>query len=216
MVMADRPPVLEVTDPAQWRVCSAPLRLAILDVLRAGAPCTIGHIAKELGRPATALYRHVEELEKAGFVTRAGFRKNGRHVEGLVDLAADNFKIGFKADDGRAETAAVVETARAFCGAAFANVRDAAGAGALRITPADLNVLVAYGLGRLTPEAFAQVRALLGQIRQIMDKGRTERKGDLYAATVVITPVTRAPGRRPRSTAPAKARPRRAAGQSDT
>ncbi|MBY0261385.1 MAG: winged helix-turn-helix domain-containing protein, partial [Phycisphaerales bacterium] len=159
-----RPPVLEVTDPEQWKICSTPIRLEIIDSLRALAPCTIRQIAADLGRPAPTLYKHIETLEKAGFVTRPGFRKSGRHVEQLVDLAADNFRIDFQRNGG-AEHEALVATARSFMNAGYSAISDAAAAGALKVTPEALNVLLAYGLGRLTPDDFREIRALLGKMR---------------------------------------------------
>lgn len=210
-VPSHRPISLDVTDPRQWAVCSKPLRLEIIDALRTHAPCSIADIARDLGRPAPTLYRHIEALENAGFVTRPGFRKNGRHVEQLVDLAADNFRIAFKTK-GKAEHTAIVSTTRAFMRAGYATVKNAAASGSLRITPDDLNVMVAYGLGRLSPDAFKQVRTLIGQVRDIMTKGREagpERGGDLYAITFVVSPVTPGTPRRKPSRSPARASARR-------
>lgn len=192
-----RPPSLEVSDAETWRAISTPIRLEILDALRTHAPCTIREIARDIERPATMLYKHIEVMEKAGFVTRPGFRKNGRHVEQLVDLAADNFRINFKTD-GDAETEALVATAKSFTNAGFASIRDAAEAGALHYTPEELNVLLAYGLGRLTPEGFKEIRALLGKMRQTLSTGRTEKSGGLYAISIVVTPLARKKSRRGR------------------
>lgn len=200
-VAGKRPPVLEVTDPEQWKVCSTPIRLEIIDSLRALAPCTIRQIAQDLGRPAPTLYKHIEVLEKAGFVTRPGFRKSGRHVEQLVDLAADNFRIDFRREGG-AEHEALVATARSFMNAGYAAISDAAAAGALKVTPEALNVLLAYGLGRLTPEDFTEIRSLLGRMRERMNTGRTSASGDLYAISIVVTPLRRAASRRGRKKKP--------------
>lgn len=196
-----RPPSCEISDPEQWKACSTPIRLEILDSLRAHSPCTIRDIARDIERPAPTLYKHIEAMEKAGFVVRSGYRKSGRHVEQIIDLAADNFRVAFKTGDS-AETDALVDTARSFTHAGYTAFRDAAEAGALRITPDDLNTLVAYGLGRLTPEGFKKIRALLGEMRDTLSTGRTERSGDLYAVSIVVTPLCRKKtkrGRKPRA-----------------
>jgi DNA-binding transcriptional ArsR family regulator len=59
------------------RALAHPLRLRMLEVLRAG-PATATMLARELGESSGATSYHLRELEKAGFIEEDGERGNAR------------------------------------------------------------------------------------------------------------------------------------------
>jgi hypothetical protein len=50
-------------------------------------PLSIADMAARLGRPATSLYHHVQVLEDAGVLRRAGTRPKGKRFETVFELA---------------------------------------------------------------------------------------------------------------------------------
>lgn len=144
-----------------------------------------------IDRPADLLYRQLEKLKAAGFVVETGVRKRGRHAERLFDVAADDFGIDFQSASGDAEASALVATGRSLCTGAARTVEDSARAGALRINGADRNFVINYEVSWLSPPQYQRVRALMYQIKQLMDEARAQREGRLYMSMTVVAPVTR-------------------------
>lgn len=183
-----------VTSPEAWAILVAPARAEIVEAMRLLGPCSIGEIAEAIGRPPDTLYRHIEILERAGFVREAGVRKGDRNLERLVDVVADDFFIAFADDQGIAENRAIVTTAESFLGAMGRAVRDSAAARQLVFSERQRNISINYELSWLRPEDFEEVRALIGRLKQIMDEGKSRREGRLYMTLAMACPVTRKRG----------------------
>ena len=189
-----------VRDPATWRVVIAPVRTEILETLRLIGPCSIAEIGAVIDRPADTLYRHIAALQKAGFVRDAGYRKSGRHAEQLVDVVAEDFIIDFAGgEDLVAENQAIYHTAASFLGAMERTVRDTAAINGLDPREATRNISINYELSWLTPEKFREVRALIRQIKKLMDEGKRSREGTLVSTLAIACPVTRKRGAKGRS-----------------
>lgn len=185
-----------VQSPALWRTLISPVRAEIAEAIRLLGPCSVADIAAALDRPADSLYKHIEILQKAGFVTEAGFRKTDRNVEQLLDVVADYFQIDFKDSTGLAENAAFVATVNSFTKSAARAVRDSAAARQLNFHPDHRNVSLNLELSWLTPEDFLEVRSLIRRLKQLMDAGKKRRQGRLYLSLALATPVTRKRGAR--------------------
>ncbi len=190
----NRKPSHLVRSPADWCVLVSPVRTEIVESLRLLGPCGTAEIAAALGRPADSLYKHIELLQKAGFVTEAGFRKGERNIEQLFDVVAEDFSIDFADATGAAESKAIVTTVNSFSKAMVRAVRDSARAGQLELQPERRNFAINYELSWLTPEAFQELRGLVRRVKQLMDDGKKRREGRLYLSLVVATPVTRKRG----------------------
>ncbi len=204
--MSKRATSLPVTDTRRWRVLASPIRIEIAEVLRSVGPCSVADLATHLDRPADTLYRQLARLEKAGFVTRAGFRKQGRHAEQLFDVTATDFAPDFGDGTGRRENDAIVATARTFTRGAVAAFADSAAARRLRFDAAMRNFSINYQIGWLTPSAYQEARGLFRRLRQIMIDGKPRPDAELYLLFFLGTPVTRT--HRPRRRA-ATSTPRR-------
>lgn len=204
--MMSRPAVQLVRSPAAWEVMSSPVRTEIVEALRLIAPCSVAELAAVIDRPADTLYRHIELLQEAGFITEAGYRKGERNVEQLIDVAADDFAIDFRDSSGEAENRAVVRMAGSFLKATARAVRDSAEARQLEFGSSTRNLAISYELSWLTPERFAEVRGLISRLKQIMDEGKKQRQGRLYMTLAIASPVTRkrGAGNRGRTVRPAR------------
>lgn len=201
--MSTRPPIQLVTDPARWGVLMSGIRFEVAETLRCVGPCTVAELAEQLQRPADTLYRQLDLLEKAGFVHRPGYRKSGRHAEQLVDVVADDFEPAFRDSTGDAENKCMVDMVRAFTRSVAAEVASSAAARRLRMDRGARNLSVSYELSWLTPDAFREARTLIFRLKELMDAGKRERKGDLYVGLSVLTPVTRKHRRKGRPVAEA-------------
>lgn len=191
-----RPSKLVITSPPAWRVLLSPVRTEIVEALRCGGAMSMVELSTATGRANDSLYRHVELLRTAGFIVQAGFRKRGRHIEQLIDVAADDFLLELGNDRGDQENLVIIDTVRTFAKAAERAVRDAARARELRFEQSVRNLSINYELSWLTPEAFEEVRSLIRRLKVIMDEGRRKREGRLYMSFVVASPVVRQPTRR--------------------
>ncbi len=186
-----RQPVLRVRSPKQWEVFLAPVRRELVQGLRCLGPCSAAELARMLDRPADTLYRHLEAMKVAGFVVETGERKKGRHHERLFDLTADDFAIDFSDMSSPEGRQAVALTADVFLGSVAKMVAESAEANELVLPNPDPNFVLNYELSWLTPEDFKRARALMYQLKLLMDGARPKRAGRLYASITVLTPVTR-------------------------
>jgi DNA-binding transcriptional ArsR family regulator len=170
------------------------VRAEVVEAIRLLGPCSVAEIAAAIDRPADAIYKHLEPLEKAGFVVEAGFRKTGRNAERLVDVVAEDFVVDFRGRSVAAQNKAIVAMTNSFLKAAGRAVRDSADAGQIELAPEGRTIVVNYELGRLTPERFEEVRGLVRRLKAIMDEGKRSPEGRLYMTLAVATPVTRRRG----------------------
>jgi DNA-binding transcriptional ArsR family regulator len=75
-----------VDDPVAVQAVAHPVRLRILEVLR--APDSAAGIARRLGVSRQGVNYHLKELERAGLVRSAGERRTGNFIEQLFEPAA--------------------------------------------------------------------------------------------------------------------------------
>lgn len=73
-----------VDDLETLKVLSDPLRLKIRELMT--QPCTVKHVASELGIPATKLYYHINLLEKHGIIVWV----DSRIVSGIIEKHYQN------------------------------------------------------------------------------------------------------------------------------
>jgi predicted ArsR family transcriptional regulator len=64
--------------PAQWAALRNPRRLEVVMAMEAHAPCSIAELAAVLACRPASLYRHLQVLERAGLLKKAGRKPAGR------------------------------------------------------------------------------------------------------------------------------------------
>lgn len=206
-----RKPVVVIDSPAKWKALLSPARSEIMQGLRCIGPCSVAELAAMIDRPADTLYRHLDVLQRAGFVERTGERKRSRHTEQLVDVTGSDFAIGFGQPGDAKSDETLHATSKAFLRSTARTVRDALKAGQLTVQPSTLrNFVLNYDVAWLTPERFRQVRGLVKQLKDIMDEGNAERHGRLYVTLTVSSPLVRRPRPSRKPKAPSTSTPRRA------
>ena len=97
------PPRVEILDdPEQVAALAHPLRVSILDALR--APDSAAGVARTIGETRQKVNYHVKALLDAGLVRSVGERRNGNFVEQLYESVAGSFVVSSRlacADDRR-------------------------------------------------------------------------------------------------------------------
>lgn len=190
-----RPPLLEITDPSTWKAMLSPVRVELAELLRSNGEATIADLAKMLGRPPETLYRHIAILVEAGLVVEKGYRKKSRHVERVYDLAADDYFLAFKGHGGPAENEIVVDTMSCFSRVFDRTVKHAAAKRLFEFESRPRNVLIRYEMSWLTREDVAQLHDLVARAKEIMDRGRKSREGEVYRWLAVLCPFQPGPFR---------------------
>lgn len=174
----------------------APVRFELIESMRALAPCSAREIAVSLDRPADSLYPHLRVLLRIGVVRDVGERPGRTRPERVYDLAADDFRPGFKGAD-RAVTAQVVDRSMQTMTRIVAKTsRAAASAGRIAYEHDDQNVVGKIEHAWLSPAEFAHVRTRLRSLKRYLDSRRTRREGELYMAAFFLLPVARSRGAR--------------------
>jgi DNA-binding transcriptional ArsR family regulator len=193
-----------IRDPEQIRALRSPLRQEILDKAQALGPCSIGDLARALGRPADGLYYHLRALLAVGLLRPAGQRGEGRRREALYETPAPEGGLWLAYEPADPANAAAITAAvggmlrlteRSFA-AGFRP--DSTCAGPCR------NLWAARSEGWLSADDLREVNALLHRLREVLARGPAEGRR-LHALTFVLTPVETAGSRR----APAGRTPRR-------
>ncbi len=88
--MADIQEQFEITTPAHWKALSHPLRLSLLERLKAQA-MTNEELAQALGVPSGKLYFHTKMLRDAGLISQVETRQKGPITEKLYRAVARSY-----------------------------------------------------------------------------------------------------------------------------
>ncbi len=78
-----------VTDDAQRKALTSPIRLEIIGHFTGPEPLSVAEIGARMGRPPTAIYYHIHQLEEVGLLIRTGSRGSGKKAEVLYRPIAD-------------------------------------------------------------------------------------------------------------------------------
>lgn len=83
--------VQSITDPRAVQALAQPMRVQVLDALR--APESAAGVARSLGEPRQKVNYHLKELARVGLVRRAGERRKGNFIEQLYQAVARRFVV---------------------------------------------------------------------------------------------------------------------------
>jgi hypothetical protein len=190
-----RPARIRIETTKAWEAILSPVRREIVDSMQKLGPCSIADVARDTGRPADGLYRHVAVLVKSGFLKDAGTRTGRRNAERLYDAAANEFLAPrVRRDATGAEREAIVRTAEALAKSSVRALRGSAASGRIHCEADSRNFTLIHVTSWLTPTRFEELRALVFRMNALLERGRRDRTGDPYEVFALATPVTRRPG----------------------
>jgi hypothetical protein len=203
-----RPARIRIESTKAWETILSPVRREIVESMQRLGPCSIADVARDVGRPADGLYRHVSVLVKAGFLAEAGTRPARRNLERVYDAIADDFlapRVGRGATAAQRES--VVRTAESLAKSSVRALRNSAAAGRIHCEADSRNFAVLHVSSWLTPQRFDELRTLVVRMNSLLERGRRDRSGDPYEVFALATPATRRRG--PDAPARTTSRPRR-------
>jgi len=170
----------------QLESLTSPIRLAIVQRLELDRAATARDLAGRMGRPVTALYHHLQQLEEVGVLRAVGERKGPRRPEAIYALVADQLS-----------TADVVKTRKG---------RETLGQGAIRVADAgsrafaramkhmeprfegsQRNAMVRFFMLRANKAKLAELNRLIDEL----DAAASEpgEDGEEIQLTWILTPV---------------------------
>lgn len=189
--------VLLAETPAQRKALASPVRQEILGHFAGASSLSVTELAARMGRPATALYYHVSQLEELGFLEMAGERRKGKRHEHLYRPTAERFEIAPPSTAAAHEDAVrAIEVAQRMT---LADMRDALESGEAREEGPDRN-LVAFRLqGQLDRETLATINEHIDGILDVASNAcrdaRSSEGAEFVSITLALMPLK---GRTPR------------------
>ena len=178
---------------AQLESLTSPMRLAIVQRLEIDRQATARELAQRMGRPVTALYHHLQQLQDVGVLRIVAERKGPRRPESVYAMVADYLS-----------SAEAVKTARGrrTYGRAAARVADAGVRafrtamthGAPRFDGEQRNATVKYYLVRADRKKIARLNRLLAELDALAVQ--SSKDGEEIHLTVLLAPLTRKGKRR--------------------
>ena len=177
-----------IREPEQWRALCSPLRIELIQYLRALGPTTVAALAVHLGRPASGVYYHVRRLVACGRVVESRTRAAGGRDEATFQLASTRYRYDVDGPSGRN-----VREFRGLCSAL------------LRMTQRDLRAVLASGQFRiegpradlsagrrtawLTTRELAELTRHLKGIERLTAAARKRTRTRPYALTLFVLPM---------------------------
>jgi DNA-binding transcriptional ArsR family regulator len=191
----------EIRDRGQLRMLASPVRQELVDLLARTGPASASELSRWIRRPADGLYYHLRALERVGLVRRAGERMRAGRAETLYRSSYAEPKLRHDASPG-GNTPAVTAIAASMLRLGIRDFRSAASTRGVRTWGPRRELWALRVVGWLTPDRLAEVNRRMVALQRSV--GRPRSKGELYAITVVLTPLhhrARKPQRRPRAAA---------------
>ncbi|WMJ69227.1 helix-turn-helix domain-containing protein [Stenotrophomonas sp. 24(2023)] len=181
------PPVAALAlTPAQLGVLASSTRLAIIQRLDVDGQASARELAERLGRPVTALYHHMVQLENAGLIAVVGQRATGRRPEAVYAVVSRQLSSAdaMRTASGRRNLAKVAASAVGASLRAFAAMVTSAAA---RFEGPQRNCTVRHLAFRADAARLARLNALIDALEQAgLEAGDA---GDSMLMTVVLTQV---------------------------
>lgn len=170
---------LFIETPQQWRAFGSVTRVEILDAVGVLGPCSLSEVAAQLGRRAASLYHHVRLLEKAGLLRKVGRRHAGRTMEWVYDRTASEFRIRIADPTNAAQRRRCATFSAAYHRMIGKKLTESMNAGLLRLAP-QKNFASGWDVTWLTDRDVAAVMRSLRRIGKVIQRGRSQRRGNLY------------------------------------
>jgi DNA-binding transcriptional ArsR family regulator len=188
----------EISNPAQLRALASPARQELVDLLARTGPATAGELGRLIGRPADGLYYHLRALERAGLIASGIARPRGGRGERVFRAA--HREPALRHDPGsEGNSRAVAAIVAAMLRLGIRDFRKACASADVRTHGPRRELWALRVTGRLSPGELANANRRMRDLRDTL--GRRRVKGDLYAVTILLTPLghrARKKQRRPR------------------
>lgn len=180
-----------VRDDAQRKALTSPIRIEIIGHFTGPEPLSVAEIGARMGRPPTAIYYHIHQLEEVGLLVRAGMRGSGKKAEVLYRPVAEHFDL--TPDRGNHEqNADALTTLKAAHRMAARDMEAALENDSGRYDGKRRNFMASRMHARLSPESLARANEHLDALFDIfMQKSAAEDNtdGDFCSLTLTLMPL---------------------------
>lgn len=177
--------------PRQRKALASPLRQEILGQWTDRESRTVADIAAGMGRPVTAIYYHVHQLEDVGLLVRVGSRPGPKRDEILYKPVADQFDLTPIPGDPE-QIADAVGALKASHRMALGDLKAALESGEDRFDGPDRSLLGFRLHARLSAAKRKRVNALLDELLRIFEETPAAAKttdAEFYSLTVALAPL---------------------------
>ncbi|WP_224244841.1 ArsR/SmtB family transcription factor [Hyalangium gracile] len=181
---------LLLREPHQVRVLAHPLRMRIIEALRA-QEASPKQVAEMLGTKPTRLYHHFSALEEAGLITVTGTRPRRGAVERLYQPTARSFVVDralFEGRQRRQHGADVTSAASTMFAVTLDELRTGIEAGTIPLTDRE-RVEVASLRLPLSPRALPRLMRQLRKLLKDFQAAEAHEDGEAVRLTLALFPV---------------------------
>ena len=194
----ERPTAVFIAEtPAQRKSMTSPIRQEILGHFAGADRLSVAELADRMGRPPTALYYHVGQLEELGFLETAGERRKGKRYEHLYRPTAERFEIAAPTNEGHEDAIKAIEVAQRMT---LADMREALESGEAREEGPDRNLIAFRLQGQIDRESLATINEHIDAVLDVASKACREVAGsneaEFISITLALMPLKGRPSRR--------------------
>lgn len=186
MKNVDVPTTLRVSDRAQRKALASPLKLEIIGQFGELKALSVADLAERMGRPATALYYHINQLTKVGLLNAVGTRLKGKRDETLFLPAAERFEIVAEHEDDLNQS---VETFAIAQRMAIRDMQAAIVDGTARISGTDRNFMAARLHYRVDRATLKKLNKHLDAIFELVSESNPKTAGEFCSLTLALLPL---------------------------
>lgn len=186
---SSRRTVHHISELEQIEALVSPVRGLLLNTLASSGPCSVGDLARLVGRKPRALYYHLDALVACGLVREVGSRPTRRRQETLYDAIADTVMVDENIRDDpewvdahrRAVGATLRQAMRTYDAALTAAPKDEDGA------PVEMRMQSVQA--QLSSAGIKRVRQKIEELLTVMREERAKHDGEFHLMTITLAPI---------------------------
>jgi DNA-binding transcriptional ArsR family regulator len=189
--MSGTPKTYRIARPREKRVLASAVRQNLLDTLVASREASAQELAAQMGMRVSALYYHLQLLERAGLVVRRGTRRGAARHEANFAPRATRIALDYGLDSVSGRSASV-RLGRTLLRAAARDFAVGVHSSLARGDGARRNLWVSRAKAWLTDREIGAIHRRLLEIEELLARARRGPGKVLCAASWVLAPLATA------------------------
>jgi hypothetical protein len=179
-----------VEAPAQINALISTTRQEIVDTLQAMTEASVPELARQLARPADALYYHVRALLKAGLLRQVGSRQVGKHVEALYATQEPEKRLKLRYQQGNAAaTESLKQLVASMLRASGREFDRAIGEPNCQLEGPQRELWAGRAKGWVSPLDLQRINALLAELTQLLFLAPDAKRNRLFSLQFLLAPA---------------------------
>lgn len=179
--------LVESTD--QINALISPTRQEIIDTLQAMGTASVPDLARQMARPADALYYHVRALSKAGLLQQVDTRQIGRHQEAVYATLEPEkrLKLLYRSEQPAA-TEAITQLVASMLRASGRDFARAIGDPSCQLDGPRRELWAGRIKGWVSPTELERINVLLDELTQLFAHTQDDKRNRLYSLQFLLAP----------------------------